>query len=118
MVISNIATFISTELDLVLGKDIWLHNIPFGENEGIAIKMVRRLADFGHFRVTRVAAYVMYRHWKTQEETFNSIHDLMDDRRGGISVDWSVSDEIQTHNYGIDENNRFVTSVAFNVQHT
>ena len=118
MVISDVAIFISTELDLGLGEDIWLHNIPFGENEGIAIKMVRRMADFGHFRVTRVAAYVMYRHWNKQEETFNLIHDLIENRRGAINVDWSVSGVIQTHNYGIDENNRFVTSVAFNVQHT
>lgn len=118
MVIADIATFISTELELVLGEDIWLHNIPSGEKEGIAVKMIRRMADFGQFKVTRVAVYVLYRHWSVQDSTFNSIHDLMDNKRGAVNVDWSVSDEIQTNNYGIDEHSRFVTSVAFNVQHT
>lgn len=116
MDISDVAIKIANETDLVLGESIWLHNIPEEAQEGVGVKLVRKIRDFGKVRVHRIAIFLVFRNWSTQNSRVDEITDLMDNFRGLTSSDWCVSGDIQVQDYGIDEHKRYVSAIMFNIK--
>jgi hypothetical protein len=116
MALEELAEIIADNTDLVLGESIWLHNVPESAQEGVAVKLIRRLTDFGKIKAHRVAVFVLFRKWDTQKARIAEIEDLMDNLRGKISADWGVSGEIQVNDYGLDDHLRYVSSVVFNIK--
>lgn len=116
MDISEIAIKIAAETDLVLGESIWLHNIPESDQEGVAIKLIRQTKDFGKVNIYQIVIFVVYRNWASQKSYIAQIEDLISNLRGLTSASWSVSGDIQTPYYGIDEHKRYVSAIMFNIK--
>jgi hypothetical protein len=116
MDIEEVATIIAEETDLSLGVEIWLHNVPESPQEGIAVKLIRRLTDFGKVRVHRIGVFVLFRTWDTQKLRLSEIENIFDNLRGKTTASWSVSGEIIVNDYGLDDHLRYVSSVMFNIK--
>lgn len=117
MIEDKIAIYISNALSLTLGTDIFLHNLPSDDSEGIAVQLIRDLGDYNSFSQCVITIFFLYRNWSSVKSKLETLKPLFNERRGKISAEWSISSEIRINHYGIDEYDRYITSMNLTVKY-
>lgn len=114
---SDIAKYIADNTSYILGDSIWLHNVPENDNEGISVKFIRELSNFGNLKTSSIAIFTVFKSWSIQRSNLETITSLMESKRGITNSSWGISSEITQDNFGLDEYDRYISSVAITVKH-
>jgi len=114
---SDIARYIADNTSYTLGDSIWLHNVPEGEAEGIAVKFIRELSNYGSFKTSSIAIFTVFKTWATQRSNLETLTSLLESRRGVLNSSWGIASEVTQNNYGLDEYDRYISSVVTTVKH-
>lgn len=113
----DIATFIANNTSLSLGSDIYLHNLPEDDGQGLAVKPIRHVQNFGAGQTTRFGIFFLYKNWVSEKSKIDTIVNLFEDKRGKISSSWAIKGEIETQYFGMDEYDRYISTILINITH-
>jgi hypothetical protein len=112
---TDIATFISTNLSFTLGTDIFLHSLPRTVREGITVEFLRGHDTDDRLTPTQIGIILFYKQYTTGRTNQQSIINLLNNHRGLIGTGWSIQGDIISQRFGIDEIDRFLLGISFNV---
>ncbi len=116
MIAEKVAQFIAAKTSYVLGTDIWLHNLPSHISEGIAVKFIRDFETHDKIKLTRIAIFPLYISWAKQKEVVDAVKAVFLQNYGKLQADWATSGEVETHFFGKDDKDRFVSSITINIK--
>jgi len=115
--LKTIAQYLADNTSLELGTSIWLHNIPESDIEGCVVKRIKLLQNFGTLQKTRFAIFFFHKSWTSQENLITTVSNLFVNLYGLTDASWSISGEVETQDYGIDEFDRYISAIFINIQH-
>jgi hypothetical protein len=117
MITKDVANFLVNNTDLVKGDSIWLHTVPENHSEGVTIKKMSLLASYYDYAISDINIIVTYRSSTNLESRIGEILNLLNQRRGILTVPWSVVDNIHVNDYGRDSFDRLVSTITATVKH-
>lgn len=117
MVTDKIAIFISNELGLTLGEDIFLHMLPSDSSEGIAVHFTRDLGDDGAASESEISIFILYRNWSEVKSKLESLKAAFIEKLGLITTEWAITSPVRINNHGLDEYERFISSINITVKY-
>jgi hypothetical protein len=112
-ILTDIATYIYTGLDLTPGTDFFLHNLPDGVDEGVVLQSISPLDGFYGLSLTRLSVFLFYPSWATMQNNIDILTDILHYSYGTLDGTWALRGDISTDNYGIDDLGRYISAVSF-----
>jgi hypothetical protein len=116
--LTEVGTYIYTGLGLTPGTDFFLHNLPESAQEGVVLQELSITENFIGFNLSRISIFLFYPSWATQENYLALTTELLYKKYGTTDGGWCIQGDIQTTNFGLDTNNRYVTAVNASIRHT
>jgi len=114
-ILTEVATYVYTGLDLTPGTDFFLHNLPQGVSEGVVLQSISLSEGFYGLSLTRMSVFFLYPSWATIKTNIDILTDILHYAYGTLDGTWSLTGDISTENYGIDDLDRYISAVSFTV---
>jgi hypothetical protein len=114
-ILTKVATYIYTGLELTPGTDFFLHNLPDGVNAGVVLQSISPVEGYYGFVNDRMSVFLFYPSWATVKTNIDILYDILHHAYGTLDGTWSLRDDIVTDNYGIDDLGRYISAVSFTV---
>jgi hypothetical protein len=114
-ILTEVATYVYTGLDLTPGTDFFLHNLPQGVSDGVVLQSISLSEGFYGLSSSRISVFFLYPSWATIKTNIDILTDILHYSYGILDGTWSLTGDISTENYGIDDLDRYISAVSFTV---
>lgn len=110
----QIGNFIEDNTTYKKGVDLFLNYLPEDVKKGL---VVRFISSYGKkkLKTADIAIYYIDKDWALGNRLIRELRELMVTHRGLSGTGWSVFDDVEIGNEGLDELRRQVTSLNFKV---
>lgn len=115
MDISDLATYIIDNTSLEPGIDFFMHRLPDGVEEGVVLQSLNSTISWDTLNYERFTLFLFLRSWSVMSSNLDTLVNLMQSKRGTKDGSWTVTGEINQTNYGLDDLQRFVSTISFTI---
>lgn len=113
MVETVVANYIADNTSFQKGVDLCIG--PMSYNEGISVEHVMDFHGFYPLERARIAVFIAYKSYKTAKQHAETLSALLSNYQGTSDGTWSVTGDVETIRFGMDEKRRNVFIVNFTV---
>lgn len=114
-IISTISAYILENTELTPGTNFFQHRLPDGYEEGVVIQSLNSPLAWNELTRERFTLFIFLRSWSTINDMLDTLSTLLHSKRGTTTGEWTVVGDIDRTNYGLDDQQRFVSTISFNV---
>jgi len=115
--LTTYATYIATALELTLGKDIFLHNLPLGVDEGLVVQSLENSTPFSGYETILTTVFIFNRSWLTTSSLKDKLTNALLLKYGSIKGSWTIIGDITKTDYGLDAHERFISAVNATIKY-
>jgi len=111
---NQIADFIEANTNYREGKDLFLDYLPEGVEKGVVVRFISSQGK-GALKTADIVVYYIDKDWALGNRRIKELREIIIKHRGLSGFGWSVLDDVEIGNEGLDEMRRHVTSLNFSV---